>query len=125
MSFKLCETSGIALGRLQRGLRLAERPPLLRLAFAVGMRECKGVIPEQLDSRGPEIPVKVLNGGNEALHDALVLSAFRNIRSPLDASDRRRVCKCLVDYGIGYLLRDYERCEERSDYLAVLAKKYM
>lgn len=124
MSVRLSKSSGEALVRLQRVLRISERPPLLRLALAIAIRECQGKFPDvSYDSKGPEIPLRVITGGQELLMDALVVEVLGHAFE--SESDRRRVYKHLVDYGLAKMLADFEQLETRSDYLLHLARHYL
>lgn len=122
MSIRLSQEAGEITNRLQRALRLPERPPILRLALALGLTRSAGTVPDQKDSKGPEIPMKVLLQKDEPLYDSLFIQEFPAVQSPLDAAERRRVCKCLVDEGVGMLWKEYERLGKPSDFLARLTK---
>jgi len=126
VSIRLSEESGEIAGRLQRAFRLPDRPSILRLALAIGIREAGGSFPQKsADSRGPEIPLKTLTGGHDALLDALVVHVFREVPSPVDLRTKRRVYKRLVDLGLTWLAQDYDEQGRPVDYLAKLAERYM
>ncbi|MFZ5923949.1 MAG: hypothetical protein ACOYW4_01755 [Bacillota bacterium] len=120
MSVKLSHRSGEILGKLQRALRLPERPPLLRLAFAHGLLASDGVLPHQEDSRGPEIPIKVITAGQDLLMDALLVEA---LGGTLDPTERRKAYKILVDYGLLKLWEQFEQMDGPSDFLVKLARQ--
>jgi hypothetical protein len=120
MSVKLCHRSGEILGKLQRALRLPERPPLIRLALAHGLlavRE-KGLPHE--DSRGPEIPLKVINPGPDFLIDALIA---QQLETPFDPADRKRLYKALVDLGLSVMFEKFEELESPTDFLVEMARQ--
>ena len=126
MSLRLSGESGEILTRLQRSFRLAERPPLLRLALAVGIREASDELPDgPTNSKGPEIPVRVMTAGNELLFDTLLLERFRGLSSPLEGTEKHRAYKTLGDSGLSWLARDYEAKGSPPDYLAQLAESYL
>lgn len=121
MSIKLSQRTAEVIGRLQRALRLRERPPLIRLAFAIGLAECSGILPTNHDSKGPEIPLKVITAGQDTLMDALIAEVFE---TPLDQpADRRRIYKCLVDYGFNCMAEDFKKAKGGSEYLVALARR--
>lgn len=126
MSIRLSAESGETLAKLQRSFRLAERPPLLRLALAIAIQHASDRLPEEpTNSKGPEIPVKVITAGNDVLLDALLVERFAVLSPPLEATDRRRAYKTLVDFGLSWLARDYAAKGSPPDYLAQLAERYV
>lgn len=124
LSIKLSEFSGETVARLQRVLRLPERPPILRLALAMGLRQCNATLPAQRDSKGPEIPLKVLFAGRELLFDSLVLTTLPEVSCPMEAGERRRIYKCLVDYGIEIIAHEFESAES-PDFLVDMVRRLM
>lgn len=125
MSVKLSAKSGDTLSKLQRALRLPERPPLLRLALAIGLRHAQALQPTPVDSRGPEIPLKVITAGDEAFVDSLLLTSMENLSGPIDPGERRRLCKTLVDFGLSILSEEYSRIGDNAEFLTNLARKYL
>jgi len=123
MSIHLSESSGDILSRLQRSFRLGARPPLLRLALAIGLRRCGGLMPAQTDSKGREIPVKVVSGGAGPLWDALILEAVPCLDA-LDSAKRKRAYKCLIDLGLSEIANDVQAEGTPGDYLARLAREH-
>lgn len=122
MSVKLSNRSGEILGKLQRALRLPERPPLLRLALANGLLACDGALRHQDDSRGPEIPIKVITAGQDILMDSLLVEV---LGVPLDPASRRKAYKNLVDSGLERLWEQFEKMNSPTDFLVRLARQSM
>jgi hypothetical protein len=123
MSIRVSSESAEILRKLQRALRI-ERPPLVRLAFAVGLRHCNGTLPTQGDSKGVEVPMKVITFGKDGLFDSTIIDEFGDVLVPFDSGDRRRVYKCLVDHGLGIMASDFEGDRQAVDVIAQMARKY-
>lgn len=119
MSVRLSHRSGEILGKLQRALRLPERPPLLRLALAQGMLAYAGELPHE-DSRGPEIPLKVITGGQDTLMDALVVET---LGYSFDATERKGLYKRLVDLGLSVMYQRFEQMNTATDFLVQIARQ--
>jgi len=125
MSLRLSGESREILTRLQRSFRLA-RPPLLRLALAIGIRQAPDQFPDEpTNSKGPEVEVKVTTAGNDMLFDALLLETFRGLSSPLEGTEKHHAYKTFIDYGLSWLARDYEAKGSPPDYLAKLAESHV
>lgn len=117
--FRLSEASGQTCLRMQRLLRISDRPSLLRLAFAKAL--ASGSLPaRETDNKGPEIPLSVITRNHEMLYDALIVQAMG---APFDPRDRRRIYKDLVDYGLEIVGREFQAVGENSDYLVDLARQ--
>jgi hypothetical protein len=67
--------------------------------------------------------MKVILTRDEPLYDSLVLEEFQSLEAPIDPSDRRRICKCLVDWGLDLLWREYNNAGKPSDFFAHLARE--
>lgn len=117
--FRLSEASGQTCLRMQRLLRLSDRPSLLRLAFAKAL--ASGTLPaRETDNKGPEIPLSVITRNQEMLYDALIVQALGR---SFDPKDRRRIYKDHVDYGLEIIGREFQAVGENSDYLIGLARQ--
>lgn len=117
--FRLSEASGQTCLRIQRLLRISDRPSLLRLAFAKALASDSRPARET-DNKGPEIPLSVITRHQEMLYDALIVQATG---SPFDPKDRRRIYKDLVDFGLELVGREFQAVGENSDYLVDLARQ--
>lgn len=122
MSIRLSADSGQILGKLQRSLHLPERPPLLHLALAEGLLLASQRIDlTQVDSRGPEIPLKVITAGQDLLIDSLFIEVIETYSCT--ESERRKYFKILLDIGLQKLFEHFEKMDNSSDFLVQLARR--
>lgn len=127
MSIRLSEASGKCLPRLQRALLMVERPAVLRLAFAFGIKHSTSMSPETQDSKGPQIPLRVLTRGEDEMWDAVVshvLGKNSSTQGIPSEADQRRGYKMLVDHGVGILAGHLDRQPEAQDSLLMLIADY-
>jgi len=88
--------------------------------LAHGLLASDGVLPPQEDSRGPEIPIKVITSVQDVLIDALIAEVLGPRK---DAADRRKAYKLLVDFGLLKLWEQFEQMDGPSDFLVKLARQ--
>lgn len=117
--FRLSEASWQVCQRMQRMLRISDRPALLRLAFAKAL--VSGVRPDfDTDNKGPEIPLSVVTRHQDMMYDALIAQV---LGGPLDTTERRRTYKGFVDQGLGIIGKEFQQVGENTDYLLNLARQ--
>lgn len=116
--FRLSEASAQTCMRMQRLLRIADRPALLRLAFAKGLLSDLPIDPPA-DTKGPEIPLSVITRHDDQLYDALIGERLRML---IDQRERKRYYKQIIDVGFSVMSKEFSRVGDNSDYLVLLAR---
>lgn len=123
MSIRLSETSGRELTRVQRRM-LLDRPAVLRIAFALGARNLESLNRRSSDSRGPQIPIRVLAGGMAELSECIVIWASSHADSLKDY-DKKRCYKALVEHGIEILAAQLEHVPAGAESVLSIVGLYL
>lgn len=116
MSFKLSIDSAEIIDRLKTRFKVADRPPILRLAFAKGLEVMPDILPPAKDSKGAEIPLSAIE---DLLFDALIRQKFKIELTP---KEKRQYYKAIIDYG-AVILQQEDEYGDNSNLLLKLAKE--